>query len=135
MLTPVDVARLLTFNVTVFELGWETPVTPAYDAVITCGLAELAVTETEQAETPVPAAASAQLAGVTVSVEMEEENETEPVGDEVTPGDVAETVAVTVTGWPTTGAPSEELTAVDVVPAVTVRVAVPVEVLCVVLPA
>jgi hypothetical protein len=89
---------LLTSRETVLELVWETPETPAYVAVITCGLAELAVTETEQAETPAPVADSVQLLGVMVSVVTEEENETEPVGEAVTPADVAETVAITVTG-------------------------------------
>ena len=65
--------------------------------MITCGLAELAVTETEHAETPAPVAESVQLVGVMVSVGTEEEKETEPVGEAVTPGEVAETVAVTVT--------------------------------------
>src|SRR5512141_3099500 len=101
---------------------------------MSCGLAELAVTETEQAETPAPVAESVQLVGAMVSLVTEEEKETEPVGEVVTPGEVAETVAVTVTGWPTTIVPLEEVAAVDVEPVVTVRDAVLDDVLCVVLP-
>lgn len=103
--------------------------------MITCGLAELAVTETEQAETPAPVAESVQVGGVMVSLGTEDEKETEPVGEAVTPGEVAETVAVTVTGWPTTITPLEDVAPVDVEPVVTVRDAVPDDVLCVVLPA
>jgi hypothetical protein len=103
--------------------------------VITCGLAELAVTETEHAETPAPVAERVQLVGVRVSVGTEEEKETEPVGEAVTPAEVAEMVAVTVTGWPTTLVPIDAVAAVDVEPAVTVRDAVLDDALCVSLPA
>jgi hypothetical protein len=53
--TAVAVARLLTSRVRPPLLVWRTPETPAYVAVMTCGLAEDAVTDTEQdAEVPEP---------------------------------------------------------------------------------
>ena len=53
--TAVAVARLLMLRVRVPRLVCSTPDTPAYVAVMTCGLAEDAVTETEHvAEVPEP---------------------------------------------------------------------------------
>lgn len=53
--TAVAVARLLTSRVRPPLLVWRIPETPAYVAVMTCGLAEDAVTDTEHdAEAPEP---------------------------------------------------------------------------------
>src|SRR5215468_1411782 len=89
---------------------------------MTCGLAEAAVTETEQDAVAVPAATSAQLAGLKVSVGMVEEKLTVPVGVVVTPADVLTTVAVTVIACPTLAVELERETDVEVVRLETVRV-------------
>lgn len=92
---------------------------------MTWALAEAAVTDTEHDAVAVPAPASVQLApGLKVSVAADEEKLTVPVGVVLTPGDVLTTVAVTVTGCPTSAVPLEKETEVEVVRVLTVRVAV-----------
>src|SRR5512144_2795734 len=93
---------------------------------MTCGPAEDAVTETEHDAVAAPDPASVQLdAGLLkISVETDEEKLTVPVGPVVTPEDVLTTVAVTVTGSPTSAVPLERETEVEVVRLATVRLAV-----------
>ena len=93
---------------------------------MTWGLAEAAVTETEHVAAVPPPEDSAQLAaGLNVSVGTDELNVTEPVGAIVAPAAVFVTVTVTVEGWPTTTVGLENPMPVEVVSAVTVRLAPP----------
>jgi hypothetical protein len=94
--------------------------------VITCGLAEEAVTATEQLAVVGPVETREHIdAGLKVSVMTDEEKLTVPVGVVETPEDVSTTVAVTITGCPTTTVPPGKETEVEVERVFTVRVAVP----------
>jgi hypothetical protein len=103
--------------------------------VMTCGLAEDAVTETEhEAVVPLPIRAQEE-AGLNVSVATEELKVTEPVGAVVAPGLVFVIVAVTVDGWPTTTVPLENEIPDEVERMFTVRFAFAADAWCVELPA
>jgi hypothetical protein len=95
---------------------------------MTCGLAEDAVTETEQEAVVPPPPTRAQLeAGLNVSVAIEEVNATDPVGAVLAPAAVFVTDTVTVTGCPTTGVAVEEPTVVEVESVLAVRFATALE--------
>ena len=102
--------------------------------VIVCGLADDAVTETEQ-EAVVPAPASAhEAAGLKVSVGTEDEKVTDPVGGVAAPGLVFVIVAVTVDGCPTRTVPLENAIAAELVRTFAVRFAEAPDAWCVELP-
>src|SRR5262249_5401127 len=95
-------------------------------AVMVCGLAEAAVTETEHEDDVPEGADSEQLeAGENTSVGTEEVNDTVPVGAVAAPAAVFVTVTVTVEGCPTTTDGFENAMPVEAASAVPVGFAWP----------
>ena len=102
--------------------------------MITCGLAEDAVTATEQeAVVPPPPTSGHVELGLNVSVGTDDVKDTDPVGGVAAPAAVFVTVTVTVEGCPTTTEPLENPIDAEVERAFTVRLAPAVEDWCVAL--